>query len=63
MSGFHFDEAASDYYCADKDPEALPHGDAHRAGKLLYFVEARCGSLKCPPYKDGWELACVVCSK
>ena len=63
MSGFHFDEAASDYYCVDKDPEALPHGDERRDGKLLYFVEARCGSLMCPPYKDGWELACVVCSK
>ena len=63
MSGYYNHDAATDYYCVDKDAEALPGGVANENGKLLYFVEARCGSLECPPYKDGWELACVVCSK
>ena len=63
MSGYHGYDSASDYYCVDKGAEALPGGAKNENGKLLYFVEAQCGSLKCPPYENGWELACVVCSK
>ena len=63
MSGYWNHNAATDYYCVDNDAKALTGGAAHQNGKLLYLVEARCGSLKCPPYKNGWELACVVCSK
>ena len=63
MPGWYNHDAATDYYCDDKDAEALPGGVANENGKLLHFVEARCGFLKCPPYKDGWELTCVVCSK
>ena len=63
MSGLYNHAAATDYYCIDKDAEALPGGAKNENGKLLYFVEVRCTSLECPPYKSGWELACVVCSK
>ena len=63
MAGRHNHPAASNYYCVDKDPENLPSGGADANGYLLYFVEARCGSLKCPPYINGRELQCVVCTK
>ena len=63
MTGHYNHPAASDYYCVDRDPENIPGGGANHDGYLLYFVEARCGSLACPPYINGRELQCVVCSK
>ena len=63
MAGKHAHPAATNYYCVDKDPENVPSGRADKNGYLLYFVEARCGSLKCPPFVNGRELQCVVCSK
>lgn len=62
MSG-HYKHSTTDYYCVDKNPENLPDGKNDHNGRLLYFVEARCGSLRCPPYVDGRELQCVVCTK
>ena len=63
MSGYYNQPAATDYYCIDKKPESVTGGERNDDGYLLYFVEARCGSLKCPPYVNAWELTCVVCSK
>ena len=65
MAGYHNHEAATDYYCIDKEPENVVGGreSLNDNGYLLFFVEARCGSLKCPPYVNGRELTCVVCSK
>ena len=63
MTGHYAHPAATDYYCVDKDPENIPSGGASHDGYLLYFVEARSGSLKCPPYINGRELQCAVCSK
>ena len=53
------------YACMDADPEVLEGGSVHenQNGALFYPVEARCGSLPCPPYGNGRELTCVVCSK
>lgn len=45
------------------NPDALHGGHLNHNGYLLYPVEARCGSLKCPPYTEGRELVCAVCSK
>ncbi|KAK3107805.1 hypothetical protein FSP39_022618 [Pinctada imbricata] len=63
MSGYHGHVAASQYVCVDKDAETLPGTSSNNEGKLLYSVEARCRPLPCPPYVEGRELACVVCSK
>ena len=62
MAGYH-SHSSTDYYCVDKDPENLPGGESNADGHLLYFVEAACGSLRCPPYVNGRELQCAVCSK
>lgn len=63
MSGHYEHKAARDYHCVDANPENVSGGYNAHYGYLLYFVEGRCGSLKCPPYREGRELACVVCTK
>ena len=63
MAGNYGHQAGSQYTCVDSHPDTLHGGKADKNGKLFYFVEARCGSLKCPPYVEGRELVCVVCSK
>jgi len=56
-------KAGSQYVCADAQLEVMPNSGANKNGKLFYFVEAKCGSLPCPPYVADRELSCVVCSK
>ena len=65
MAGYEGHKAASEFVCLDIAPEVLTGGDhaENKNGKLIYFAEARCGSLPCPPYVEGRELTCVVCSK
>lgn len=68
-SGYLMSEAgsngrtSSEYICADENLESVPGGDANLNQAVVYPVESRCGSLKCPPYVNGRELTCVVCSK
>ena len=51
------------YVCVDGDPEVRAGGSANMDGALFYNAEAACGALPCPPYVNGRELTCVVCSK
>ena len=62
-AGHHAHAASSDFLCLDERPEILEGGQANVNGKLMYFTEARCDNLRCPPYVNGRELTCVVCSK
>jgi len=55
--------SASELICLDELPETIPGGDQNHDGKVFYLAEAVCGSLRCPPYVEGRELTCVVCSK
>lgn len=64
MTGHHSQGSANNYACVDKD--ATPrHGlQANQNGALFYYVQARCKYLgACPPYIEGAELTCVVCTK
>ncbi|XP_045169730.2 uncharacterized protein LOC123532371 [Mercenaria mercenaria] len=63
LSSGHVHHHASEFVCLDRDPEVFDGGASNENGKLFYFVEARCGSLRCPPYVNGRELTCAVCSK
>nr|XP_034329659.1 uncharacterized protein LOC105320069 [Crassostrea gigas] len=63
MAGHHGQTAGTTYTCVDNNPDTLHGGHSNHNGYLLYPVEARCGSLKCPPYTEGRELVCAVCSK
>ena len=63
-AGYHKHAAASEYVCVDREAEWLNGGKTtNHNGKMFYFVEGRCGSLQCPPYENGKELTCVVCTK
>ncbi|XP_078703897.1 uncharacterized protein LOC144928973 [Branchiostoma floridae x Branchiostoma belcheri] len=62
MAG-HYTHHPTEFVCMDGEPEVLPGGDKDQNGALFYPVEARCGSLPCPPYVEGRELTCVVCTK
>ena len=63
MAGQYNHASATQYICVDEDPEILSASFSNHDGRLLFKVEARCGSLDCPPYEEGQELACVVCSR
>lgn len=62
MAGY-YSTGAHNYKCVDSEPEAIPNGSGSNDQHIFYLVEAQCGSLPCPPYVQGRELACVVCSK
>ena len=63
LAAEHYSQGRTMFICLDEAPEAVPGSYADNNGALLYAVEGNCGSLACPPYEDGWELACVVCTK
>lgn len=45
----------------DVNAEGIPGSEANLNGTLLYLTDqARCGSLKYPPYVEGDEIPCVV---
>ncbi len=60
-----FDLNRNSFECVDVDAEILAGsvmggGD----GAFFYFTESRCASgNNCPPYVEGRELPCVVCTK
>lgn len=62
MAGYYNHNAGTTYKCVDKDPESLQGGHTNSNGYLFLYVEGRCGSLKCPPYVEGREIVCAVCS-
>lgn len=56
------DFSKSTFECVDQDFEALPGVEGNYNGGLFYNVEVDCTGLDCPPYVQGYELACVVCT-
>ena len=53
----------TNHICVDWEPDFVPHGGSNDNEHIVYIVEGRCGSLPCPPYVQGRELTCVVCSQ
>jgi hypothetical protein len=62
-SGYFIHIAASSFVCVDENLQYVDSGVGDQNGKLFYGVLAKCGSLRCPPYKNNHPLTCVVCSK
>ncbi|KAK7480149.1 hypothetical protein BaRGS_00028633, partial [Batillaria attramentaria] len=58
-SGYHADEAASEYLCLDSEPENRPGGAGNQNSGYFEHVLAHCGSLPCPPYQEGGVITCV----
>lgn len=63
MAGYYGHDAGTTFTCVYSHPDTLHGGSKSKRGYLLYLVEATCGSLKCPPYVEGREIVCAVCSK
>lgn len=63
MAGYHKHKAGTTYTCFDSVPDTINGSGNNMDGYLVYQVEARCGSLKCPPYVEEREIVCAVCSK
>ena len=64
LASSHYNhQSASDFICVSSDPEATHGSQANHGGGQLFVAEAVCGSLPCPPYVNGYELTCVVCTK
>ena len=51
------------FECVDRNAEPIPGSHAVTNGGVLYFTEASCNGLPCPPYDPQKELTCVVCTK
>ena len=62
LMSHYYGYSSKEYTCVDAYPETLNSGSTNANGALFYFVEARCGALKCPPYIEGREITCAVCS-
>ncbi|CAG2187059.1 unnamed protein product [Mytilus edulis] len=65
MASNYYDHAAAgSYVCIDIQPEYVTGGSSwNNKSKLFFDIVAKCGSLRCPPYKHDYPLTCVVCSK
>ena len=55
--------ATTTYECVDVSAESVPRSSRDDDGGLFYFTEGTCTSINCPPYVNGRELTCVVCTK
>ena len=54
------------FECVDVDAESVPGSELAADGTRFFFTEARTcqNNVDClPPYTEGNELACVVCTK
>jgi hypothetical protein len=63
MSAYYGHKGRTQFICVDDNAEGTTGSHSDNNGALLFFVETVCGSLPCPPYGNGKELTCVVCTK
>ena len=52
----------STFECIDRYAESIIGTGSNTYGGIFEHVESRCGNPLCPPYIDGRELTCVVCT-
>ena len=62
MAGRHNQAHSPKFECVDANPQNLPFSGSNDDASLFYFTEARCDGI-CPPYEDGEDLTCVVCTR
>ena len=59
----HINHFRMSYACVDVNAESVPGGASDINGAVFYFTEVYCHGIGCPPYAEGSELSCVVCTK
>ncbi|XP_052066720.1 short-chain collagen C4-like [Mytilus californianus] len=52
-----------EFACVDINAEPLDNKNGNENGALFYPLRTKCGSLRCPPYKNEVDVLCVVCTK
>jgi hypothetical protein len=63
-AGHPADAAASEYICMDETPDVYKKSSNFTGKKLLYPIIVSCnGAIHCPPYVNGREATCVICSR
>ena len=63
-AGHHTHAAASEYICMDEAPDVHSKSSTVTGKKLLQPVMVKCnGAIPCPPYVNGGDATCVVCSR
>ncbi|XP_022798959.1 short-chain collagen C4-like isoform X1 [Stylophora pistillata] len=64
MTAHYNHKKPSDFICVDSDPESVTGSYGSHGGALLYLVQVQCSYFSsCPPYYQGRELTCAVCTK
>ena len=49
--------------CVDVNAESVFGSGGRHDDSLLFFIETRCEGIPCPPYSNGAEITCAVCTK
>ena len=60
---YHPGRGSREAVCVDIGAQSVAGSAAHGVKSLFYFIEATCTGIKCPPYSNGAEITCVVCTK
>lgn len=63
MGSSYLHSHASQLICVDSKPDHVAGTDVAKGGHYLFYAEIRTGSLPSPPYFNGREIPCVVCTK
>ncbi len=62
-SDYHAPRGSRSPVCVDESAESVDGSAGQNVKSLFYFYETTCIGIKCPPYSDGAETTCVVCTK
>ena len=49
--------------CVDVNAQSVDGSSRENGNSKLYFIETRCRGIACPPYSNGAEITCAVCTK
>ncbi len=62
-SDHHAPRGSRSPVCVDVNAESIPGTSGQNVKSLFYFFETTCLGIDCPPYTNGAETTCVVCTK
>lgn len=62
-SDHHAPRGSRSPVCVDVNSESIPGTAGQNVKSLFYFYETTCIGIDCPPYSDGAETTCVICTK
>ena len=49
--------------CVDVSAESVPGSADENHEHWIAFMETTCNGINCPPYSEGAEISCAVCTK